>query len=466
LEFRLQPRRRLKAEPQTFIDGMNTELTNDPQTMDETKTEVGNYFVSNYPPYSFWTQDRIVQAYQALERAPPPDTPLGVYLHIPFCRKRCHFCYFKVYTDKDANEIEIYLNAAIHELEIYSSRPFIGGRKPTFVYFGGGTPSYISSRQLTRLTNSMKASMSWDEAEEITFECEPGTLTESKLRVIRDIGVTRLSLGIENFDDRILEINGRAHGSKEIDRAYRFARSIGFPQINIDLIAGMVGETTGNWLETVQKTIQLGADSVTIYQMEIPYNTTIFKEMKARGQTVAPVADWATKRQWVKRAFEKLEQAGYHVGSAYTAVRDPSQTRFIYRDLLWTGADLIGLGVASFSHIGGTHFQNQHDWGPYLAQLESETLPIYRALTPTHDERMIREFILQMKLGHVSHEYFQTKFGVDPRERFSQGLLKLQEQGFLESSNGSLRLNRDGLLQVDKLLHEFFLPEHRNARYA
>ena len=224
--------------------------------MDATKTEVGNYFVSNYPPYSFWTQDHVGQAYEALERKPASGTPLGVYLHIPFCRKRCRFCYFKVYTEKDANEIESYLKAAIRELEIYSSKPFIGGRKPEFLYFGGGTPSYISSRQLTRLTDSMKALMPWDEAEEITFECEPGTLTESKLRVIKNIGVTRLSLGIENFDDRILEINGRAHGSKEIDRAYHFARSIGFPQINIDLIAGMVGETTGNWLESVRKTIR------------------------------------------------------------------------------------------------------------------------------------------------------------------------------------------------------------------
>ncbi len=141
------------------------------------------------------------------------------------------------------------------------------------------------------------------------------------------------------------------------------------------------------------------------------------------------MADWATKRQWVKRAFEELERAGYHVGSAYTAVRDPSKTRFLYRDLLWTGADLIGLGVASFSHIGGTHFQNQHDWGPYLAQLEEGTLPIYRALTPTPDERMIREFILQMKLGHVSRDYFQTKFGVDPKERFAPGLAQAAGPG-------------------------------------
>jgi len=391
---------------------------------------------------------------------------LGVYLHIPFCRKRCHFCYFKVYTDKDASEIERYLDATIRELTLYCEKRFIGGRKSKFVYFGGGTPSYISSRQLSRLVDEMKKLLPWDEAEEITFECEPGTLTEGKLRVIQELGVSRLSLGIENFDDHILQINGRAHGSKDVDRSYEFARAIGFPQINIDLIAGMMGETTGNWRECVRKTIALAPDSVTIYQMEIPYNTTIFKEMRAAGKTVAPVADWKTKREWVSYAFSELERVGYRVASAYTAVKDPERTRFLYRDLLWTGADMIGLGVASFSHVGGTHFQNESDIAPYLTRLYQGTLPIYRALTPTQEERMIRELILQMKLGHVHRAYFQDKFGVDIERRFAKSLTELRDRGFLAPDENSLRLNRDGLLQVDRLLHEFFLPQHRNARYA
>ena len=312
------------------------------------ETTVGNYFVSNYPPYSFWTPDRVSEAHAALERPPAPETALGVYLHIPFCRKRCHFCYFKVLTDKDAGEIERYLDAAIQELTLYSQKPFIGGRKLKFVYFGGGTPSYISSRQLSRLVHAMKNLLPWEEAEEVTFECEPGTLTEGKLKIIKELGVTRLSLGIENFDDHVLQINGRAHGAKDVDRSYNFARSIGFPQINIDLIAGMMGETSDNWQECVRKTIPFAPDSITIYQMEIPYNTTIFKEMRADGRAVAPVANWRTKREWVSYAFAELEHAGYTVTSAYTAVKDPAKARFLYRDLLWTGADMIGLGVASF----------------------------------------------------------------------------------------------------------------------
>ena len=133
-----------------------------------------------------------------------------------------------------------------------------------------------------------------DAAEEITFECEPGTLTEAKLSAIRDIGVTRLSLGVENFDDHILEVNGRAHRSPEVYRAYDFARSLGFPQINIDLIAGMLGETDENWRSCVEKTLALQPDSVTVYQMELPFNTTISGNLlKNTGRFDEKVASWS-----------------------------------------------------------------------------------------------------------------------------------------------------------------------------
>src|SRR5213075_1382715 len=235
-------------------------------------------------------------------------------------------------------------------------------------YFGGGTPSYLSPDQLKQLTDGMKNFLPWDEVEEVTFECEPGTLTEHKLQAMRDLGVTRLSLGVENFDDHILEINGRAHHSKEIARAYSYARSIDFPQINIDLIAGMVEETEENWRENIRKTIEMSPDSVTIYEMEIPFNTTIYKQMKAEGKLAAPVADWDTKRRWVDYAFNEFAKVGYTVASAYTAVKDKSKTKFIYRDRLWARADLLSLGVASFGHFSGTHYQNHHDFETYVGK--------------------------------------------------------------------------------------------------
>jgi oxygen-independent coproporphyrinogen-3 oxidase len=216
----------------------------------------------------------------------------------------------------------------------------------------------------------------------------------------------------------------------------------------------------------VAKTIEMSPDSVTVYQMEVPYNTTIYKRMQEDGKLAAPVADWETKRRWTDYAFAELEAAGYTIGSAYTAVKDKAKTTFEYRDQLWAGADLLSLGVASFGHIGGVHYQNHHDFDPYVAQIESGDLPIHRALTPSNDERLIREFILQLKLGSVSLNYFEKKFGVNPQQRFAEPLRRIKEWGYLNIEGDTVRINREGLLQVDRLLHEFFLPEHRNARYA
>src|SRR5262245_43375273 len=117
-------------------------------TTTQTRTEVGNYFVSNYPPFSQWKPEYVHDAIDALEQPPRPNDPLGLYIHIPFCRKRCKFCYFKVYTDKNASEIELYLDALIKENELYSQTHAFQGRQLRFAYFGGGTPSYVSERQL------------------------------------------------------------------------------------------------------------------------------------------------------------------------------------------------------------------------------------------------------------------------------------------------------------------------------
>jgi oxygen-independent coproporphyrinogen-3 oxidase len=434
------------------------------------QTEVGSYFVANYPPFSVWTSEAVAADAKTALAAPPPDldVPLGLYLHIPFCRKRCHFCYFRVYTDKNAREVDQYLALLGREWELYADTPALSGRPFNFVYFGGGTPSFLSIRQLETLVTRVTASRTWGTAEEITFECEPGTITPAKLAAIRNIGVTRLSLGVENFSDRILELNGRAHRSPEIMTVYREARQLGFPQINIDLIAGMLGETDENWTDCVQRTVALEPDSVTIYQMELPFNTTISKDLlRHGGQFADPVANWGTKRRWVQEAFEALERAGYTVGSAYTAVKDPAKARFLYRDRLWQGADMVGLGVASFGHVSGVHLQNVDTWEKYSAALDRGELPLGRAYRPTTEERMIREFVLQLKRGFIRPAQFAQKYKVNVLDRFRGQLDSLAASGYLESATADrIALTRDGLLRVDVLLRRFFLPQHSGIRYT
>ncbi len=341
-----------------------------------TKTEVGNYFISNYPPFSCWQSDQVSAVHKVLQQPPQEEVPLGLYLHIPFCRKRCKFCYFKVFTDKRAGDIEQYMSALAREIELVSQLPVMGQRPFRFVYFGGGTPSFLSVRQLTSLVERLRENIDWSLAEEVTFECEPGTLAEPKVHALKELGVTRLSLGVENFSDEVLHENGRAHLSAEIYRAWQWIQAAQFPNVNIDLIAGMVGETWDNWKDNIRRTIELSPESVTIYQMELPFNTVYSKDILGH-KIETPVADWPLKRNWVSYAFDQLLEAGYHVSSAYTLVKDPAKVNFSYRDNLWRGSDMLATGIASFGHVSGVHYQNLPQWDQYVtALLEQHELPI------------------------------------------------------------------------------------------
>ncbi len=447
--------------PERIVTDKTPSTTLTPRTSD--KTIAGGYFVSNYPPFNAWSDRYVDDVQAAFDRAPDADTPLGVYVHIPFCRKRCHFCYFKVYTDKNAAAIGRYIDAVLKETKQQADRAAIAGRPIRFLYFGGGTPSYLSLKQLGQVFDGLREHLNMAEVQEIAFECEPGTLNPSKLAGLKALGVTRLSLGVENFNPHILEVNNRAHDGRAIHRAYQAARDVGFEQINIDLIAGMLEETDANWHACIDEAIALAPQCITIYQMEIPFNTQIYKSMQREGKLAAPVADWPTKRRWVTEAYDRLEAAGYTVTSAYTAVRDPQKIQFVYRDALWRGADMLALGVSSFGHINGVHYQNEKDFDPYCQRVEVGELPIRRGYPLDDEQRLIRELVLQLKLGRVSIDYFRDKFGVDIARRYADALANMKATGDLTIDGDELRLSRAALLRVDSLLIEFFEPEHRPA---
>jgi len=434
-------------------------------TTEATKTEVGSYFISNYPPFSQWTAEQLPEIEAALA-APPQTVPLGLYLHIPFCRKRCKFCYFRVYTDKSAPDVERYVQALEREIELVSEQPVMGGRPFRFVYFGGGTPSFLSAKQLTSLVDRLRKHVNWDHAEEVTFECEPGTLSQPKVTTLKELGITRLSLGVENFSDAVLEENGRAHLSGEVYKSWQWIVDAGFANVNIDLISGMVGETEDNWKENIRKTIDLSPDSVTIYQLELPFNTVYSKDILGNHIEI-PVADWPTKRAWLSYAYDELLAAGYHVSSAYTLVKDPRKVNFSYRDNLWQGSDLLATGVASFGHVSGVHYQNKTEWGDYLSDLlDHGRLPLYRAMRPTKHQLLIREMILQLKKGWLDAGYFRKKFGVEILDEWRDEWLAHQGDGMLTIAGDRIELTRQGLLNADGLLSVFFEPEHRGVRYT
>ncbi len=434
------------------------------QQFDEPQPLTGNYFVSTYPPFSCWNTAALADYRHVLEEPLDHQTPLGLYVHIPFCVDRCHYCYYLSHDDK-LEQIDDYLDALIRELGHYAQSPALAGRRPEFVYFGGGTPSLLATPRVERLLEGLQNSLSWDGAREVTFECAPRSVTEAKLRALRRLGVTRINLGAQQMNDEILQANGRVHLVDDIERAYAMIRTVGFDVVNIDLIVGLIDETEQTFFDSLDAVIDLEPDTVTIYQLEIPLNTPLWQSMRD-GTLDSDPADWEEKHRRLRDGITRLEAAGYTMCSAYTAARDPKRHEFVYQNEQYRGADLLGIGSSAFSHLGGINQQNQASLGKYLQVTKRGELPLWRAYALTDTERMVREFVLQLKLGLVPLDHFRHKFGTDPRQTFSETLVELQRRGWLEMDDTSIRLTRVGTTCVDRMIPAFYLPEHQGIRYS
>jgi oxygen-independent coproporphyrinogen-3 oxidase len=429
------------------------------------ETTVGNYFISNYPPYSTWQPELIPEFESVLTKPPTQRVPLSLYVHLPFGRQRCHYCYFRVYPHMPKAEVDHYIASVLKEFSLYRDCATFQGRPFESVYFGGGTPSYLSADQVRRLLSGLQDAGPWCEVEECTFECEPGTITREKLQVVKQLGVTRITLGFQSLNDDILERNGRWARAAECLRAWEWVRELGFPEVNLDLMAGMAGETDETWRGTVQKAVELRPDCATIYQMELTYNSLFYADIKA-GKPVS-LADWPTKRRWLNEALQAFEAAGYAVGSGYMAVRDPQHWRLVFTvNHFWHGADLLALGESAFGHLQGVHYQNVDTFQQYTGMVAAGRRPLRRARRLTGEEKLRRELVLQLKTGALDAAYFRLKFNVELTERFHEQFALLSENELLEIHGDDIRLTRTGLLQVDWLLPNFYLPEHVGIRYT
>lgn len=428
------------------------------------ETAVGNYFISNYPPYSCWNT-RDIPRYEQVLRQVPSATPLGLYIHLPFCRQRCHYCYFRVHTGKKQDDVDRYLALALKELELYRALPALAGRDISSVYFGGGSPSYLTLEEIRFLFNGLSKHVAWERVQECTFECDPGSTDREKLNALRQAGVTRITLGFQSLNDEVLHRSGRAQTVEDCVRAYSEARDVGFGEINIDLLAGLPGETQERFLQTVDKVIGMAPDCVTIYQLELTHNS-IFNMLTKSGRELA-LPSWPDKRLWTAAAFERLEAAGYTIGSAYMAVRDPSRWKFVHIvEHFWHGSDLLGIGESSFGHMQGVHYQNMSQFEPYAEAVANRRLPVQRAYELNNAEKLRREMILQIKTGRLDADYFLKKFNVRLAEEFKEPFQELCDEGLLQINGNIIRLTRRGLLQIDALLPRFYLPEHQGIRYT
>jgi oxygen-independent coproporphyrinogen-3 oxidase len=425
--------------------------------------DAGNYFVAAYPPFSAWTPQDLGALHSTLNH--PKNDPIGLYIHLPFCPKKCDYCYYLSYIAQSADIVNRYLDCVVKELQLYAALPGIRDRSVNFAYFGGGTPSTLSGSQLERLTNGLKSVLPWNEVQEITYECAPRSVRTSFLESLFEAGVTRLSMGVQSFDDELLKTNGRVHLSKDVIMAVDSIQKARFQTLNLDLMCGLIGETEASWKQSIQRMIEVSPDSVTIYQMEIPFNTKLYSDLQA-GTLPSQPATWEQKRERLAYGFETLEKAGYTVVSAYNAVKAPANHPFRYQDHLWSGDDMLGLGVAAFGYVGGVHSQNEVSLGAYQSAVDSGRIPAKRAMALSQRDQLIREFVLQLKTGTVGTGRFLDRFNVSVVEALAEPLDSLVKQGFLTIEPSHIRLTRSGLLRIDRLLPNFYDSAYQSKRYT
>lgn len=424
----------------------------------------GNYFVAAYPPFSCWSAAMAPAAHCQLDALRPADAPFILYVHVPFCAHRCDYCYYLSTARHTRPLMAAYLAALLSELTLYRESPAFAVRRPHCVYVGGGTPSLLPAEDIARLLDGLRGLFPWSGVEEVTFECAPRSTTAAKLAVLRRAGVNRLSLGVQQLDDAVLRANGRVHLVADVERAWGEVRAAGFDEVNVDLIAGLVGETDESFRRSLARVVEMGPDAVTVYQLEVPLNTPLYRSLAA-GTGAATLPTWAEKRARVAYAFDLLEAAGYARRSAYAAARGRHR-RFAYQEDQYRGADLVGVGASAISYVGGLHYQNVASLDGYLAAGAGGGLPVGRAYRLTRDEQVVREFVLQLKLGRVEAGRFRERFGVEIADRFADPLREVAGRGWLTFDRRAVALTRDGLLRADRLLTAFYLPEHRGVRYS
>ena len=441
-----------------------TKLPAGPRTPADTNL-LGSYFVSVYPPFSQWSAGEL-PAYRSALATPRAGraAPFGLYVHVPFCLERCQYCYYLAVDGASQDLVHSYLDAVLAEAALCSSSPALTDRRVGFAYFGGGTPSLLTAVQIEALFTGLRQRTDWSQIEEISFECAPRTTTRKRLVALQAAGVNRLSMGVQQLDDRVLERSGRVHRVDDVERAWRRIRKIGFHTVNLDLMVGMRGETEESFFRSLERIIELGPESITLYQLEIPLNTPLSREI--RGGNAEGLVSWETKHERLAAAFERLESAGYTIRSGYGAVRDPKRHGFQYQDAQYHGADLVGLGAASFSYLDGVHHQNLATVSGYIQACRNGQFPLGRAYRLSRQERLVRMMILQLKLGEVDLKRLERQHGVSPERVFEKPLEQLEAEGWLQVVDRTVEVTRAGLARIDALLPRFYSLHHRNVRYS
>jgi len=405
---------------------------------------------TSYPTAPVWRSDLTDEAYaEALRQASShTDDPFSLYVHIPFCAERCHYCGCNVVISKKPEVSEAYLEHAAAELERVAN--LLGDRKNVSqMHWGGGTPTYLTPEQLSILHESVTKHFALTPDAEIALEADPRVTSSDHIRTLRDLGFNRISMGVQDLDPGVQEIIGRGQTEAETRELFDACRDAGFQGINIDLIYGLPGQTPATWAGTIASVVNIRPDRLAIYSYaHLP------DRLKHQRKMDAPLPDAETKYGLFALARNTLLDAGYRaIGMDHFALPDDDlavalDERRLFRNFMGyttvAAQEMVGVGPSAISRIGGVYAQNEKRLVYYYRHLDEGRLPTMAGCVLSEDDE-IRGWVIQQLMCNLQLDFTQleAQFGVTYDAYFAEEEAALQpyyDDGFLTRTEASLQV--------------------------
>jgi oxygen-independent coproporphyrinogen-3 oxidase len=361
-----------------------------------------------------------------------------LYVHIPFCLKVCPYCSF--YKEaSDRNKTQAFLDSILLDLERHL-REMPACRIET-IFFGGGTPSALSVKQLNFLLSGLHRRLDLSSLREWTLEMNPATVSLEKARMLREFGVNRVSIGVQSWDPEILHRLGRVHSAEEAERSFHILREAGFTNLNLDLIFGVPGQSIETWQRTVEKTVGLAPEHISAYCLTFEEDTEFFKRFQSGDLT----QDTEQDAIFYEFTMATLASAGYRQYEISNYAKPGYEC--LHNLAYWLGRNYLGLGPSAFSTIGEKRWQNTSDTSRYIEQIRS-------AIDPISFREQVSE---RMREAEAIAFGLRTAIGVSKSKmtRWTSELDALRHEGYIEEENARIRLTAKGRMVADSIAELF-----------
>jgi oxygen-independent coproporphyrinogen-3 oxidase len=382
----------------------------------------------------------------------PPAAIGGLYVHVPFCFHKCHYCDFYSITRQTPKRMQEFVDRILAEADLWRSHdPQMVS--PRTVFFGGGTPSLLPIEQMSRLLDGLKQRFDFSQLREWTVEVNPATASLEYCQMLREHGVDRISFGAQSFDRNELAMLERHHDPDDVPRSIELARSAGFQRLNVDLIYAIPGQNLHSWAASLEAAIALNLSHYSCYGLTYESNTPMAVKKRLGHFQAADEELELTMMHHTRQRLAAIDCPPYEI-SNYAAAGQECQHNLLY----WNGENYIGLGPSAASHIAGHRFKNRPHLGEWEEAIDRGDLPASDAEMLSQPQRAGELVMLQLRLTRgLRYADFTERSGCDARSLYAEQIDRLSKLGLLETDDGGFRLSRSGLNVADAIACEFLL---------